>query len=139
MESISETNNMLQSLSRDLANVVEQAGAAVVAVNARRHLSSSGVYWRDGVIVTAAHTVRRTEDISVVLSSGETLAATLAGADSSTDLAVLKIDNPKLSAPSFGDTSQLKGRSYCSGRGPWCAEGPQRDPRYSRGPKWCMA
>jgi S1-C subfamily serine protease len=108
MENISETNHTLQSLSRDLARVVEQAGAAVVAVNARRHLSSSGVYWRDGVIVTAAHTVRRTEDISVVLSSGETLAATLAGADSSTDLAVIKVDNAKLSAPPFGDTSQLK-------------------------------
>jgi S1-C subfamily serine protease len=108
MENISETNHTLQSLSRDLARVVEQAGAAVVAVNARRHLSSSGVYWRDGVIVTAAHTVRRTEDISVVLSSGEPLAATLAGADSSTDLAVIKVDNAKLSAPPFGDTSQLK-------------------------------
>jgi S1-C subfamily serine protease len=108
MENISETNTTLQSLSRDLASVVEQASAAVVAVNARPHLSSSGVYWRDGVIVTAAHTLRRTEDISVVLSSGETVAATLAGTDPSTDLAVLKINNAKLSAPPFGDTSQLK-------------------------------
>ena len=98
----------MQSLSRDLANVVEQAGTAVVAVNGRRHLSSSGVYWRDGLIVTAAHTLRRTEDISVILSSGETVAATLAGADPSTDLAVLKINSAKLTVPSFGDTSQLK-------------------------------
>jgi S1-C subfamily serine protease len=108
MENISEINNTLQSLSRDLANVVEQASTAVVAVNARRHLSSSGVYWRDGVIVTAAHTLRRTEDISVILSSGETVAATLAGADQSTDLAVLKVNNAKLSVPPFGDTSELK-------------------------------
>ena len=108
MENTSETNNVLQSLSRDLANVVEQASTAVVAVNARRHLSSSGVYWRDGLIVTAAHTLRRTEDISVILSSGETVAATLAGADPSTDLAVLKINSAKLTVPSFGDTSQLK-------------------------------
>lgn len=108
MENISETNTTLQSLSRDLASVVEQAGTAVVAVNGRRHLSSSGVYWRDGLIVTAAHTLRRTEDISVILSSGETVAATLAGADPSTDLAVLKINSAKLTVPSFGDTSQLK-------------------------------
>src|SRR4029434_2504473 len=108
MENTSETNNTVQSLSRDLAHVVEQDSTAVVAVNGRRHLSSSGVYWRDGVIVTAAHTLRRTEDISVVLSSGETVAATLAGADPSTDLAVLNINNTKLTAPPFGDTSQLK-------------------------------
>ena len=139
MENTSETNNTLQSLSRDLANVVEQAGTAVVAVNARRHLSSSGVYWRDGVIVTAAHTLRRTEDISVILSSGETVAATLAGADSSTDLAVLKINSAKLTVPSFGDTSQLKVGHIVLGRGSWCAEGSKRDPRYSRGSKWCVA
>jgi S1-C subfamily serine protease len=108
MENISETNTTLQSLSRDLANVVGQAGTAVVAINARRHLSSSGVCWRDGVIVTAAHTLRRTQEISVILSSGETVAATLAGADPSTDLAVLNVNNTKLSAPPFGDTSQLK-------------------------------
>jgi S1-C subfamily serine protease len=108
MENTSETNNTVQSLSRDLANVVEQAGGAVVAVNARRHLSSSGVYWREGVVVTAAHTLRRTEDISVMLSSGETVAAGLAGTDPSTDLAVLKVNNVKLSAPPYGDTSQLK-------------------------------
>jgi S1-C subfamily serine protease len=42
------------------------------------------------------------------LSSGETVAAALAGADPSTDLAVLKINSAKLTVPSFGDTSQLK-------------------------------
>jgi len=108
MENTSETNKTLQSLSRDLADVVEQVGTAVVAVNARRHWSSSGVYWLDGVIVTAAHTLRRTEDISVVLASGQMVAATLAGADPSTDLAVLKVNSAELSAPPFGDTSQLK-------------------------------
>jgi S1-C subfamily serine protease len=80
----------------------------VVAINARRHSSSSGVCWRDGIIVTAAHTLRRTEDISVILPSGEAIAAALAGADPSTDLAVLKIDSADISAPLFGDTSQLK-------------------------------
>jgi S1-C subfamily serine protease len=108
METISESTNTLQSLSQDLARVVERVSTAVVAINARRHSSSSGVCWRDGVIVTAAHTLRRTEDISVILPSGEAIAATLAGADPSTDLAVLKIDSADISAPPFGDTSQLK-------------------------------
>lgn len=108
MENKSESNNTLQALSRDLADVVEQVSPSVVVVNARRHLSSSGVYWRDGVIVTAAHTLRRTEDIAVILASGQTVTATLAGADPSTDLAVLKVDSAELSTPPFGDTSQVK-------------------------------
>lgn len=108
METISESTNTLQSLSQDLARVVERVSTAVVAINARRYSSSSGVCWRDGIIVTAAHTLRRTEDISVILPSGEAIAAALAGADPSTDLAVLKIDSADISAPLFGDTSQLK-------------------------------
>jgi hypothetical protein len=58
METISESTNTLQSLSQDLARVVERVSTAVVAINARRNSSSSGVCWRDGVIVTAAHTPR---------------------------------------------------------------------------------
>ena len=108
MENMSESNTTVQALARDLADVVEQVSPAVVAVNARRHLSSSGVCWRDGVIVTAAHTIRRTEDISVILASGQTVTATFAGADPTTDLAVLKIDNAELSPSLFGDTVQLK-------------------------------
>ena len=83
METISESTNTLQSLSQDLARVVERVSTAVVAINARRNSSSSGVCWRDDVIVTAAHTLRRTEDISVILPSGEAIAATPAGADPS--------------------------------------------------------
>ena len=97
MESIAETKNTFEALSDDLSQVVEQINRSVVAVNARRHLSSSGVYWRDGIIVTAAHTIRRTEDISVTLSSGQIVAASFAGADPSTDLAVLKINSGELS------------------------------------------
>ena len=108
MESISEPKNMLNALSHDLAHVVEQVSPSVVAVNARRHLSSSGVYWRDGIIVTAAHTIRRTDEISVILANSQSVVTTLAGVDPSTDLAVLKIDNPELSPPLFGDASQLK-------------------------------
>ena len=108
MESVSEPKNTLNALSHDLAHVVEQVSPSVVAVNARRRLSSSGVYWRDGIIVTAAHTIRRTDEISVILANSQSVVATLAGVDPSTDLAVLKIDNPELSPPLFGDAAQLK-------------------------------
>ena len=103
-----ETKNTLQALSHDLIQAVEQISRSVVAVNGRRHLSSSGVYWRDGIIVTAAHTIRRTEDISVILSSGQIVASSFAGADPTTDLAVVKINSEELSIPRFGDTAQLQ-------------------------------
>jgi len=45
----------LLSLSDELAEAVERVSGAVVAVNARLRLASSGVHWRPGVIVTADH------------------------------------------------------------------------------------
>ena len=103
-----EIRNTLQDLSHDLTRVVEQTSRSVVAVNARRRLSSSGVYWRKDVVVTAAHAIRRSEDISVILPNGQSVVASLAGADRGTDLAVLKVHDAELPGPHFGDSSQLQ-------------------------------
>ena len=84
----------LAALSNDLAAAVERAGRAVVAVHARPRFSSSGVVWRPGVIVTAQHTIRREEEITVTLPDGANRPATVAGSDPGTDLAVLRVPEP---------------------------------------------
>lgn len=86
--------NELAALSNDLAAAVARAGRSVVAVHARPRFSSSGVLWRPGVIVTAQHTVRREEEITVTLPDGGNRPATLAGSDAGTDLAVLRLAEP---------------------------------------------
>jgi S1-C subfamily serine protease len=83
--------NELAALSNDLAAAVERAGKSVVAVHARPRFSSAGVIWRPGVIVTAEHTVRREEEITVTLPDGSDRPVSLAGADAGTDIAVLKL------------------------------------------------
>ena len=42
----------LSAFSDQLADAVERAAGSVVSVHARRGLPSSGVHWRDGLIVT---------------------------------------------------------------------------------------
>lgn len=86
--------NEWAALSNDLAAAVERAGRSVVAVHARPRFSSSGVIWRPGVIVTAQHTIRREEEITITLPDGATRPATLAGADAGMDLAVLRMAEP---------------------------------------------
>jgi S1-C subfamily serine protease len=86
--------NELAALSNDLAAAVERAGKSVVAVHARPRFSSAGVIWQPGVIVTAEHTVRREDEITVTMPDGTDRAATLAGADAGTDIAVLKLADP---------------------------------------------
>ena len=82
----------LLTLSNDLAAAVEHAGRAVVSVNARPRLGSSGIHWRPGLVVTADHTVEIDEDITVTTADGRTLTATVAGRDPAIDLAILRID-----------------------------------------------
>src|SRR5690349_5223289 len=84
--------NELFALSQELAGAVAHAGRNVVAVHARPRFSSSGVFWRPGVIVTAEHTIRREEEIEVTLPDGGNLRASLAGSDSGTDIAVLRVE-----------------------------------------------
>src|SRR5712672_2663995 len=94
----------LSELSSQLAAAVETAGNSVVAIQARRRIPSSGVVWRDGVIVSASHTVRRDGTVGVTLPSGESANATVAGRDPATDLVVLRISDAGLQpAPRAGE------------------------------------
>lgn len=97
-----------EALSAETAAAVEKAAASVVAVHARRHALSSGVFWREDAIVTAQHTVRRDEGIQVVLPDGSTVEAKLAGRDPSTDLAVLQVTGAGAKLPEMGQASALK-------------------------------
>jgi S1-C subfamily serine protease len=98
----------LLALSNDLAGAVESAGRSVVAVHARPRTPSSGVHWRQGVIVTADHTVKRDEEISVSLPDGRMVPVVLAGRDASTDLAVLKLQEAEFPAAEIGDATSLR-------------------------------
>lgn len=105
---LSEVSPLL-GLSNDLATIVEQTGASIVAVNARRRRSSSGIYWRDGIVVTAEHAIGREETVTVTLPDDRTLTATLVGRDAGTDLAVLKLGDEEalasLQVAAVGDTA----------------------------------
>jgi len=96
-------DNALVALSNELANAVAEAGHSVVAVNARPRSASSGVHWRQDVIVTAEHTVKHEEDITVGLLDGSVVPATLMGRDPGTDIAVLKVANLTNPVATFGD------------------------------------
>jgi len=97
--------NELAALSQELAGAVERASQSVVAVHARPRFSSSGVFWRPGIVVTAEHTVRREEEITVTLPDGSNAPAILAGTDPGTDLAVLRVEHQASPAGISGGTA----------------------------------
>jgi S1-C subfamily serine protease len=100
--------SQLVTLSNELASLAEKVAPSVVAIHGRRHTPSSGVHWRKDLIVTAEHTLRRDEDITVTLAQGESAKAHLVGRDAGTDIALLKVDGLNAQSADAGTAPQLR-------------------------------
>jgi putative serine protease PepD len=98
------------------ASVVEitvnsQTGSSQFGGGGTQQAQGSGfVYDEQGHIVTNQHVVDGAQSIKVMFSNGKTYDATVVGTDSSTDLAVLKVDAPAslLSPLALGDSTGLE-------------------------------
>jgi S1-C subfamily serine protease len=100
--------------------VVRQVTPAVVNITSR--VPSAGVFGggttssavgtgfiveSDGVILTNQHVIENASDITVTLSDGSQLAASVLATDVPHDLAVLKVDAQNLPTVTLGDSSQV--------------------------------
>ena len=82
----------LAAYSDRLADAVERAAGAVVQVNGRPRQAASGIVWSaDGLVVTAAHVLERSEELTIGLPDGRSAPAKLLGRDPGTDLALLQV------------------------------------------------
>ncbi|HTE47007.1 MAG TPA: S1C family serine protease [Gemmatimonadaceae bacterium] len=97
--SSSNTAFSLTDLSSQLSSTVGRASQYTVAIRARRRIPSSGIIWRDGLIVSASHTVRRDGRVGVTLPSGESADATVVARDAETDLVLLRAEGLPAPAP----------------------------------------
>jgi S1-C subfamily serine protease len=109
---------LLDAYSRAVITVVDAVGPAVVSVSVgiksagsepEQIGSGSGVMIApDGYILTNDHVVRNARQLSVTLTNGTTLPATIVGADPATDLAVIRADGSGLPYATLGDSSLLR-------------------------------
>lgn len=81
----------LSHISDAFADAAARAAGSTVLVDARARIPATGIAWAHGVVVTANHVVERETDITVGLPSGDAVAATLAGRDPGSDIAVLRV------------------------------------------------
>jgi S1-C subfamily serine protease len=85
---MAEPVSPLIAFSDHVAGLVERASVSIVAVHGGGRWSSSGIHWRPGVIVTAEEALERDDELAVTLPGGRKVAASLAGRDPSTDVAM---------------------------------------------------
>ncbi len=85
-------SNILVELSNSMADAAEKAAASTVLVNARRRMPASGIAFAGDLVLTADHVIEREDGITVMLANGAETAASLAGRDPGSDLAVLRLE-----------------------------------------------
>jgi S1-C subfamily serine protease len=87
--------NILASLSSALESLVAAARPSIVSVHSRRS-RASGFVWKNGLVVTADEALAEEGDVAIRLADGTTRAATIAGRDHTTDVALLRADTAGL-------------------------------------------
>ena len=86
----------LTDFSNGLTAAVEKAGASTILVDARKRYPASGIAYAADLVLTADHVVTREDDIKVLLPDGQSLAASVAGRDPGSDLAILRLSEKAL-------------------------------------------
>jgi len=96
------------SLSKSISEAIEAVQDSIVTIHGGGRSTSSGVVWRPCVVVTVRNGLRRGEVIKVARGAEPFNAASVAGTDAGTDLAVLRVESNSLKPAETSDLESTR-------------------------------
>ena len=107
-----------------VADVAAALSPSVVQIETTAGLGSGVIYRSDGYIITAAHVVSGSRQVTVRLADGTGLEGELMGTDSNSDVAVVKVEETGLPAAPMGvGVAVENGQMAIAIGSPWGLEG----------------
>ena len=92
--------DLLAEFSNALAKRAEAAKNAIVAVRLAHGRHLTGMVWRSEIVVASEQSLPRKDDFELVAAGGAVVAASMAGRDPATNIAILRLAEP-MASPSI--------------------------------------
>lgn len=101
--------NVLTQLSDAISGAIAAADRSIVRIDGARRSPATGIAYEKDLVVTAAHVLRSRDGVTITRNDGETFPASIAGGDSGSDLAVLRVEGAALQAIAWTDRETRTG------------------------------